>query len=620
MLTQENDIINIYVRDFKTHWLQSVDNGQETGIALLLEPSGAFYSQKEDTEKNKLGFRVLYSYLLKYKRYLAQVIIGLIVGSILQLILPFLTQGIVDVGIEGHNLKFIYLVCIAQFVLILSRTLVDFIRNRILFYISTHINISILSDFWIKMMRLPLSFFDIKRSGDTMQRINDHQRIEKFLTSTTLDSIFSLFNLILFSFIILFYNKSVYFIFFSGSILYVLWIRIFLKHRRKLDYSSFSIAAQENSATMQMIFGMQEIKLNNAENLRRWRWESLQAALFKIDLKSLTLSQYQQTGALFINETKNLLITFFVAKAVFESHLTLGAMISIQYIIGQLNAPIEQLVNFIQKAQDARISLERLNEIHRLEDEDSFQNSRINDLPKIKSIDLNSLSFTYTGAGNDPVLKNINLHIPEGKMTAIVGMSGSGKTTLLKLLLRYYENYNGEITIGNQYDKITLKNINHYLWRSQCGSVMQGGFIFSDTIAANIAISDEIVDQKKLTEACRIANVLEFIESLPLRFNTKIGDESNGISQGQKQRILIARAVYKSPYYLFFDEATNALDSRNESIIIDNLNIFFKGRTVVVVAHRLSTVKNADQIVVLHDGRIAEIGNHSELSSRRGYY
>ena len=478
-------------------------------------------------------------------------------------------------------------------------------------------------------MWLPLSFFDTKLTGDIMQRLQDQHRIEQFLTGSTLNTFFSLFNLVIFSIVLLLYNRDVFFIFAIGSILYLTWIRFFLKYRRNLDYKRFSVASRENSATMQMIHGMHEIKLNNAEHLRRWEWEGLQASLFKLSFRSLSLSQYQQAGAFFLNEGKNILITFFVAKLVLEGQLTLGAMLAIQYIIGQLNSPVEQLISFTQQAQDAKISLERLNEIYQVEDEEPADKEFINQLGEHKSIHITNLSFTYAGAGNEPVLQNVNLHIPEGKITAIAGMSGSGKTTLLKLLLKFYEHYKGEIIVGgnSQFPSqggegsgVRLKYIRPKFWRSLCGSVMQEGYIFSDTISKNIAVSDEEPDYQKLLHACKVANILSFIESLPLGFNTKIGAEGNGISAGQKQRILIARVVYKNPQFLLFDEATNSLDANNEKEIMENLQEFFEGKTVIIAAHRLSTVKNADKIVVLHNGIITEEGTHEELSKRKGEY
>lgn len=605
---------------------------EPAGIALLLEPTPDFYNQQNDKE-NKLGWGMLLGYFIRQKRYIVQLFIGLLLGSLLQLIFPFLTQSIVDTGINQHNLSFIYLILAAQFMLFFGRTVVEFIRSRILLYISTKINLAILSDFWIKLMKLPLSYFDTKMTGDIIQRIGDHKRIESFLTGSALNTLFSLFNLVIFSVVLLQYNTYVFAIFCIGSILYFLWIKLFLRYRRSLDYKRFAVASKENTATMQLIYGMQEIKLNGAEHLRRWEWEGLQASLFKLSFKSLSLSQYQQAGAFFINEGKNILITFFVAKSVLDGQLTLGAMLAVQYIIGQLNSPVEQLIGFAQQAQDAKISLERLNEIHQMEEEEtapsispqgggkggeiSGEYGELNKiLPESRSISLTNLSFTYTGAGNEPVLKNINLHIPEGKTTAIVGMSGSGKTTLLKLLLRFYENYQGEIKTGES----NLKYISPKYWRSHCGSVMQEGYIFNDSIAKNIAVSDERPDYNKLLHACKVANIQAFIESLPLGFNTRIGAEGNGISAGQKQRILIARAVYKNPEFIFFDEATNSLDANNEKVIMENMNQFFKGKTVVVVAHRLSTVKHADNIVVLHNGQITESGTHGELAMKKGRY
>ncbi len=608
-------LVKINKKEFLQHWASNAIHNESYGIALLLEPTPVFYNQLNEKE-TKLGWNMLFSYFAQQKRYILQLLIGLILGSLLQLIFPFLTQSIVDTGINQHNLSFIYLVLAAQFMLFFSRTIVEFIRSRILLYISTKINLAILSDFWIKLMKLPLSYFDTKMTGDIVQRINDHKRIESFLTGSALNTLFSLFNLVIFSFVLFQYNIYVFFIFCGGSVLYFLWIKIFLSYRRNLDYKRFAIASKENTATMQLIYGMQEIKLNGAEHLRRWEWEGLQASLFKLSFKSLSLSQYQQAGAFFINEGKNILITFFVAKSVLEGQLTLGAMLAVQYIIGQLNSPVEQIIGFTQQAQDAKISLERLNEIHQMKEEEPNDVEFSKQLPQNKSITLNNLSFTYTGAGNQPVLKNIHLVIPEGKTTAIVGMSGSGKTTLLKLLLKFYENYQGEIKVGES----NLKYLSPKFWRRQCGSVMQEGYIFNDSIAKNIAVSDERPDYNKLLHACKVANIQMFIESMPLGFNTKIGAEGNGISAGQKQRILIARAVYKDPEFIFFDEATNSLDANNEKVIMRNMNEFFKGKTVVVVAHRLSTVKHADNIVVLHNGSIIESGTHEELAIKKGEY
>jgi ATP-binding cassette subfamily B protein len=621
-------VIKIRKNEFLEYWAASSMDQQSTGIALLLEPTISFYNNgnsipyKNSNNSRFFGseWKIVLPYFLEQKKFLFQLILGLVVASLFQLIFPFLTQSIVDVGIQTNNISFIYIVLIAQLMLSFGRISIDFIRSRLFLYISTRINISLLSDFWIKLMKLPLSFFDSKKTGDIIQRIGDHKKIEAFLTGSALNTFFSIFNIFIFSVVLLQYNVNIFLIFCIGSILYFLWIKIFLSFRRVLNYKYFSLASKENTTTMQLINGMQEIRLSNTEQFRRWEWEEIQANLFKLHFKSLSISQLQQAGAFFINEGKNIFITFLAAKSVIDGQLTLGAMLAIQYIIGQLNGPIDQIVSLIQEAQDAKISLERLNEIHDLKNEASsgFQDQdTIEVLPNRKGIVFKKVSFTYTGAGNAPILKEIDLHIPEGKVTAIVGMSGSGKTTLLKLLLRFYEDYKGDIDFE---ENSSWKRLDHAYWRSKCGSVMQEGFIFSDSIVNNIATNDNSIDYDQLIHACKIANIIPFIDSLPLGFDTKIGAEGNGISQGQKQRILIARAVYKNPDYLFLDEATNALDANNESEIMQNLYGFFKGKTVVIVAHRLSTVKNANKIVVLQNGEIVEEGTHEILTSKRGYY
>lgn len=601
--------------EFLQRWLSTQSNGHSQGIALMLSPSPTFYEQEGDKNEG-LNFSFLLRYLYRYKQLVAQLFVGLGVGSLLQLIVPFLTQSVVDIGINTRNLNFIYIILIAQTMLFLGRMSVDFIRSWILLHISTRINISILTDFLIKLMKLPMSFFDTKMTGDIMQRMNDQKRIESFLTGSTLSTIFSMFNLVVFTGVLAYYNVNIFIIFLASSILYSAWVIAFLKRRRELDFKRFDISSKNQSSIVQLIGGMQEIKLNNCEQQKRWEWERLQAGLFKFSIKSLSLGQIQQAGAFFINEGKNIVITFLVAKSVIDGQLTLGGMMAIQYIVGQVNSPIEQLLGFIQQLQDAKISLERLNEIHQMEDEEPADKSFLKELPMDQSIAVNNLSFTYPGAGNEPVLKGIDLSIPHGKTTAIVGMSGSGKTTILKLLLRFYVPQKGDIKVGATH----LDQIGYGYWRKQCGTVMQDGFIFSDSIAKNIAVTDEYPDMAKLQHAIKVANIGDLIESLPLGLNTKIGAEGNGISQGQKQRILIARAVYKDPAYIFFDEATNALDANNESVIMQNLEDFFKGRTVVVVAHRLSTVKNADNIVVLDKGVIIEQGTHTELTKKRGEY
>ena len=609
-----NGLIKLTKQDFLTSWLSTkTTDGENTGIALLLKPTIEFYNLENEKEI-KIGFKFITKYLFVHKHHFNQIAISLLLGSLIQLLFPFLTQSIIDTGINTHNINYISLVLIAQITLFISKTIIEFIRSRLLLYISVRINISILSDFWIKLMKLPLSYFDTKKVGDTFQRIGDHKRIEQFLTYSSISTLFSITNILIFSIVLMVYSTQVFFIFFIGSFLYFLWIRIFLKYRRNLDVLKFNLASKENTATMQLIYGMQEIKIHNSEQLKRWKWEDIQSKLFNLNFKSLSINQYQQVGALFINEGKNIFITFLVAKSVIDGQLTLGAMLAIQYIIGQLNSPIEQLIQFVQQTQDAKISLERLNEIHQLDDED--KNIINNIIPENNNITITNLSFTYPGAGNESVLSDINFEILHNKTTAIVGMSGSGKTTLLKLLQQFYNSYSGEIKIGS----VPLNNINPTQWRFLYGCVMQDGYIFSDTIESNIAVGDEIPNYEQLINSCKVANILNYVNSLPLGFNTLIGAEGNGISQGQKQRILIARAVYKNPQFVFFDEATNALDANNEKTIINNLKTFFNGKTVVIVAHRLSTVKNADNIIVLHEGSIVEQGTHTELTKRHGYY
>ena len=585
------------------------------GVALLLEPTPKLLGKEEDDSEEKKGIGFLTQYLTQYKRFIIQLVIGLFAASILQLVFPFLTQSIVDVGIKNDDIHFIYLILIAQLFLILGRVSIEAVRGWILLHLSSRINIALVSDFLIKLMRLPIAYFDVKVTGDILQRINDHRRIENILTTESLNVLFSLMNFIIFGAVLVWYSMTIFWIFLVGTFVYFLWATIFLKKRRELDHSHFEQRSQEQSKVMELISGMQEIKLHNAEQQKRWGWEYIQARLFKIQIKALRLQQMQTIGASLINETKNILISFCAAYLVVEGQITLGMMLSISYIIGQLNSPISQLLNFIFSLQDARISLERLSDIHNYRNEEEDYEETAQELPKSKTIRLKNVHFKYQGALR-PVLNGIDLEIPEMKTTAIVGASGSGKSTLMKILLRFYEQSEGEIMV----DSTQLSAISHSTWRENCGSVMQEGFIFNDTIARNIAVSEDIIDKERMEKAVTIANIKEFIEELPQSYNTKIGNEGMGISTGQKQRILIARAVYKDPQFIFFDEATSALDTNNEKVIMEQLNAFFKDRTAVVIAHRLSTVRNASQIVVIDEGRIIEKGTHEELIDLKGSY
>lgn len=601
--------------EFIKYWIgENADETTEEGIALLLETTPAFYKNEFDEDEKKMTFSFLSKYLLKYKSLVVQLAVGLLAGSLLSLILPFLTQSIVDVGIQNQDLNFIYLVLIAQIMLFLGRMGIEVIRSWILLHLSTRINISIISDFFIKLMKLPISFFDTRMTGDIMQRINDHTRIEQLLTSSSLNTLFSLVNLIIFSIVLLFYDYRLFLMYLVGAILYIGWISFFLKKRKELDYKRFSQISQEQSKVIELVNGMQEIKMHNAEKQKRWGWEFLQVKLFKLRIKSLSLEQWQSVGGNFINQMKDILVSFLSAKLVLSGNLTLGMMLSVQYIIGQLNSPLMQLVEFIRQSQDAKISLERLGEIHDKEDEENKDEQYVSEIPQ-NNIEVSNMSFRYIGS-DQYVFENLNLSIPYQKTTAFVGASGSGKTTLLKLLMKFYEPTNGEIKIGNT----NLKNISPKIWRDHCGVVMQEGYVFNDTIAGNIAIGEDYIDKQKLRKAVEIANIKDFIEGLPLSYNTKIGNEGLGVSGGQKQRLFIARAVYKSPEYIFFDEATSALDANNEKVIMENLENFFKGKTAIVIAHRLSTVKHADKIVVLDRGKVVEEGNHSELVAKKGEY
>jgi ATP-binding cassette subfamily B protein len=607
--------LTVYSREeFLRGWISTRKDGEAKGSVLLLQPTPDFLNQEDEPVK-KTGFTYLYRYLAPYRRYVYHLLLGLILGSIIQFLLPFLFQSIVDFGITNQDLSFIYLILLFQLVLILSQMGIDFIRRWILLHLSTRINISLISDFLVKMMKLPVGFFDTKLTGDILQRVGDHRRIESFITTSSLTILFSMVNLVVFAVILAIYSVKILLVFLAGALLYFLWISVFMKKRRSLDHKYFSKQAENQSKLIQIIHGIREIKLNNAERLNQWEWKDIQAGLFRVNMKSLSLNQNQEAGGVFINETKNILINVIAAIAVLNGQMTLGMLLAVSYILGQLNGPIEQMISFFHRAQDAKISLERLGEIHELEDE--FQkHTGVTVLPSIDRVTVSGLSFSYPSAISRNVLEGISLALKKDTVTAVVGVSGSGKTTLVKLLLGFYPPASGEIRIGD----MNIQMMSPDLWRSQCGVVMQDGFIFSDTIAKNIAMGEEQIKPDQLLYAARMACIDDFIDQLPLGFNTRIGQEGLTLSGGEQQRILIARAIYKNPMFLFLDEGTSALDANNERRIMDNLQLVFKGKTVLIVAHRLSTVKNADQIIVLDRGHIVEEGKHNALIAKKGHY
>lgn len=604
------------LENFKKHWISSVSSGEEKGIVMFIEPTEIFGKRSMTDEPNrKRSFNFLFGYVLRYRKYFIQIIMGLLLGCLLQLIMPFLTQAIVDIGIKHNDIGFIWLVLLGELMIVTGRTATDFIRRWLLLHISMRINISLVSDFFIKLLKLPMSFFDTKLMGDLLQRIEDHSRVQNFLTGQVLNVVFTFLSFIIFGVVLFIYNKIIFCVFVAGSIIYGLWISSFLRRRKVLDYELFEQQAINQNKTYQFITSIQEIKLQDCEQRRRWEWEDSQADLFGVQMKSLKLQQTQEAGSIFINEVKNILITVFAATAVINGQITLGAMLAIQYIVGQLNSPVEQFMSFIYSLQDVKISLERINEIHEGKNEESTEN-QAKAFDAEQSISIENIDFKYDPHALKKTLEGVSFDIPEGKVTAIVGASGSGKTTLIKLMLGYYRVMAGSISIAG-------RNINEYnlkWWRRQCGVVMQDGVIFSESIARNIAVDDGEIDVERLEKAAKIANIHDYVMGLPLKYNTIIGRDGVGLSQGQKQRILIARAVYKNPSYIFLDEATNSLDAKNERAIVENLDEFYKGRTVVVVAHRLSTVKNADQIIVVDGGKIVETGNHASLIEKRGAY
>lgn len=600
--------------EFSRNWFSTKE--LHAGLSLLLSPGPDFYQLDEDEPSMALGWGKVFTYFYKYRRLFIQLILGTLLGTLLSLVAPFLTQAVVDIGINSKNISFINLVLIAQVMLFVGSTAVSFIRSWIMLHISTRVNISILTDLLIKIMKMPMNFFDLKTHGDIIQRMADQQRIESFLTGNTLNTLFSLVNMLIFGSLLIVYNGTIFMVFIISTVLYTLWMLAFMKYRRELDHKRFKIASENQTYMVEMIQSMQDIKLNNAQKQKRWGWEALQAKLFKFRVESLALSQYQSVGSMAINQIKSILITYIAAKAVIDGDITLGGMMATQYIVGMVSDPVESLLGFMQSYQDAKISLERLNEIYESEEEEDIRKDYMTKLPENRTIELRNLTFRYYGAGNEPVFTRLNLRFPAGQTTAIVGASGSGKTTILKLLLRYYNPEEGEILIGNK----RLDQIDFGLWRDSCGSVLQENFLYADTIERNIALNDELPDEKKVQNAVHIANMEDFIANEPFGLATRIGTAGKGISQGQRQRLMIARAVYKDPYFIFLDEATSTLDANNEKAIVEKLNRFFEKKTVIVVAHRLSTVRYADNIVVLEKGEVVEQGTHIELTAKRGKY
>ncbi len=602
--------------EFERCWIGPRKNKDSNGVALMLEPGENFGKVEDEYKKNSRSLLSFARYFTPYRSMIGQLLLAMLVGSLMQMVLPFLSQAMVDQGINGKNLNVITLILLAQLGFFVATLSIDYIRSWIMLHMNSRIDIQLIADFLIKLTAMPLQFFDSRMTGDILQRIGDHGRIKNFLLSNSMRIVFSLINLVVFLSILAYYNMLVLTIFVIGNVLYVIWISFFMRYRRELDIKRFNQSAQEQSKMIQLIQGMQDIKLNNCERQKRWEWERIQVRLFQIGLRGLRIGQIQQSGSVFFTQTTHILIYYIAAKAVVDGSMTIGMMMSLTYIIGQVSAPIGEFIGFAQSFQDAKISLERLNEIHSQDDEETDIDKKLATLPAERDIEIKDLSFSYNGSEHELALKNISLSIPAHKVTAIVGESGCGKTTLIKLLQGFYEPMHGSIKIGGT----ILSDINPHTWRAATGSVMQDSFIFSDTIANNIAVNSDEIDKVQMMNAAHMACIDDFVKSLPLGYDTIIGMEGKGVSQGQRQRILIARAIYKNPKYIFLDEATNSLDATNEARIMDNLRCFYEGRTVVVSAHRLSTVRDADQIVVMAGGEIVEMGNHESLLKRRGKY
>ena len=608
-------LIKFSREEFVRNWASTVVDGKKSGLVLIIEPTPSLYNNENEKEKTS-GFKFLFKYFNLYRKYIYQLVLGLILGSCIQLVIPFLTQSIIDIGLNNNDIGFIYLILFAQLALVVGRMSVEFIRGWLLLHIGSRVNVAVISGFLQKLMSLPVSFFDTKLTGDILQRIDDNNRIEEFLTSASLNILFSFFNLVVFGIVLAIFSFKILLLFLTGSALYVLWVSAFMKSRARLDHLRFKQMSVSGNKLINIVNGMQEIKLTQSELSMRWDWEKLQATLFALKVKGLSIIQYQSAGATFINEVSNILITIVAATSVLKGDITLGSMLAVQFIIGQLNVPVSQIIGFFRMSQDAKMSLDRLAEVHNLEEEEPNPEVKVRKMPEKKDIYFNGLSFQYEGPRSPYALKDIDLFIEENKITAIVGTSGSGKTTLLKMLLGFYSPVSGDILIGD----LRLSNLSLKIWREKVGAVMQDGFLFPDTIASNIAPGADEINEERLLKAAEIANIKGFIESLPLGYNTKIGANGHGLSEGQKQRLLIARVIYKDPDIIIFDEATNSLDANNEKVIVENLSEFFIGKTVIVVAHRLSTVRGADQIVVLDGGRIIETGNHESLIGKRGAY